>query len=490
MDKLKQYKLKQSLGIFLIVLVSVLLILFAVGGFLFGINCFSLMVIPTGNPEVELEYGSDYQELGAEVRIVGTLVFRSGIPVDTTVTTSGTVNTDVLGTYKVDYHTSWHHWEGTGKRIVHVVDNTPPEIHLISADTKYTVVGEPYIEEGYTAVDAYDGDLTYRVRAVEQDGVITYKVSDNSGNETVVQRQIRYYDPVVPTIVLSSGTVSVPAGDDYLEPGYSAWDNGDGNITEWVEIYSDFNKYLAGTYKMTYVVSDSQGNETKAEREIIVTPKELPEEVMPEGKVIYLTFDDGPSEHTRKLLKILNDNEVLATFFVCDRDEYDVLSEIVDLGHTIAIHSRTHNYGKIYESVDAYFADLLFMRSRILELTGMETNLVRFPGGSSNTVSKFNPGIMTTLAKAVQDCGFTYYDWNVDSNDAGGAKTADEVFRNVTNGIEWAMERYGFAIVLQHDTQEFSIDAVARIIQWGKENGYTFLPLENNSPTIHHDINN
>ena len=490
MDKLKQFKLKRKLKIFLISLVSILLILFAAAGFLFGVNTFSLMVIPVGNAQEEMEYGSAFQDRGADVRLVGSLVFRSGIAVDAEVSASGTVNADTIGTYEITYDATWYYWDGTATRTVQVVDRTPPVIQLATIENQLTVAGEPYAEEGYTAVDEYDGDLTDRVIAVEQEGVVTYTVSDNSGNETVIQRQIRYYDPVVPTILLNGGTVSVSAGDDYVEPGYSAWDNGDGDITDRVEIFSDYSKYLTGTYKMTYVVSDSQGNETRVEREINVVPKELPEEVMPEGKIIYLTFDDGPSIHTRKLLEILNENGVLATFFVCNRDESDVLSEIVDLGHTIAIHSRTHNYGKIYESVDAYFADLLYMQNRILELTGMETNLVRFPGGSSNTVSKFNPGIMTTLTKVVQDCGFTYYDWNVDSNDAGGARTADEVFENVINGVQWAMDRYGFAIVLQHDTQEFSIDAVARIIQWGKENGYTFLPLESNSPTIHHELNN
>jgi len=132
----------------------------------------------------------------------------------------------------------------------------------------------------------------------------------------------------------------------------------------------------------------------------------------------------------------------------------------------------------------------IWMRKRIYETTGVETMLVRFPGGSSNTVSKFNPGIMTTLTQAVEDCGYTYFDWNVDSDDAGKATTSDEVFDNVTKGIQWAMREYGFALVLQHDTQRFSIDAVERIIKWGKANGYTFLPLQPNSPGMHHVLNN
>ena len=486
MEKLKQYKLKRGIAISLIAVSAVLLILFAVACFLFGINRFSLTVRLSGEPEMELEYGESYQEPGADVYLVGSLVFRSGIPVDSEVTSSGTVNSDVLGTYEITYETAWGYWKATQTRTVQVVDKIAPLITIVTLEDQLTVVGEPYVEEGYSAVDEYDGDLTDRVTAVEGNGVVTYRVTDHSGNETVVHRQIRYYDPIAPELVLTGGTVTVPAGEDYIEPGYSAWDNGDGDITDWVEIFSDYNKYLAGTYKMTYVVSDTYGKTTTMEREIVVTSKGIPESVMPEGKIIYLTFDDGPSDHTRKLLEILKRNEVQATFFVCNRDEIDVLPEMVAQGHTVAVHSRSHNFGKVYESVDIFFDDMLYMRNRIYELTGVQTNLIRFPGGSSNTVSSFNKGIMTRLTQAVTDMGYQYFDWNVDSNDAGGARDSDTVFENVVTGVQWQR----VSIVLQHDTQDFSVDAVERIICWGLENGYRFLPLEPNSPGCHHEVNN
>ena len=113
--------------------------------------------------------------------------------------------------------------------------------------------------------------------------------------------------------------------------------------------------------------------------------------------------------------------------------------------------------------------------------------LLRFPGGSSNTISKdYSKGIMTRLAAAVTERGFTYFDWNVDSNDAGGAKTADEVFNNVIKGVKNKQN----SVVLQHDMKSYSVDAVEKIIVWGLKNGYTFLPLDANSPTCHHGINN
>lgn len=162
------------------------------------------------------------------------------------------------------------------------------------------------------------------------------------------------------------------------------------------------------------------------------------------------------------------------------------MQRIVEEGHAIAIHSVTHNYKKIYESPDAYFADLRQMQQNILDATGVTTTLVRFPGGSSNTVSCFNEGIMTELTQAVQDHGYVYFDWNVDSNDAGGAKDRQTVYANVIRGVL----RQNISIVLQHDTQSFSVEAVEDIIQWGLANGYTFLPLEETSPGCHHQVNN
>lgn len=490
MNKLQQYKLKRGIGIGMIVLSAILLVLFAVGVILFGVNDFVLQAVPVGEAHTVLDYGQPYEDSGCEVRLCGSRFLREGFPVNGEAIAEGEVNTDVLGTYTVTYHVSWLRWESETQRKVEVVDRKAPRITLITIEDQLTIVGEPYVEEGYSAVDEYDGDLTDRVSATEENGVVIYRVSDHSGNETVVYRQIRYYDPVAPELKLTGDAVTMYAGDPYVEPGYAAWDNGDGDITDWVEIFSDLNPYLAGEYEMTYAVSDSYGNETTAKRSIYVLPKDRPKTVMPQGRIIYLTFDDGPSEYTKKLLEILKRNNVKATFFVCDTEHVLMLPEIVKQGHSIGVHSETHNYGDVYASVDAYFDDMLWMRKRIFEATGVETNLVRFPGGSSNTVSKFNPGIMTTLTQAVEDCGYTYFDWNVDSDDAGKAATADEVFGNVTKGIQWAMKEYGFALVLQHDTQSFSIDAVERIIKWGKENGFTFLPLQANSPGMHHVLNN
>lgn len=487
LTKTGQYKLKRALLRAGIVLAVVLVLLTAAAAVLFGVNRFSLLVIPVGEQEMVLSPGDSFIDPGAEARLVGTLFFQRGIPVHANITRQGGVDPSTAGDYTVRYTAKLFRWEGKGERSVHVIDNRAPTITLTSIPGYYTIPGEAYVEEGFSAYDDYDGDLTDRVERVEKDGFVTYTVSDSSGNRAQVRRKIHYYDPVPPQITLQGEqTVSLNTGESYTEPGFTASDNCDGDITELVSVAGEVNGYVSGTYKLDYTVSDSTGNTTTVSRTVVVNPKPQPETVTPDGKIIYLTFDDGPSQYTEQLLDVLAKYNVKATFFVINSGYTDVLKRMAEEGHSIGIHSVTHDYKAIYADADTFFSELRQMQSIIQEKAGITTTLVRFPGGSSNTVSCFNPGIMTRLTQAVEDSGYQYFDWNVDSNDAGGAKTADTVFKNVTNGVSGRT----ISIVLQHDTKGFSVEAVERIISWGIANGYTFLPLEPTSPGAHHGVNN
>ena len=246
------------------------------------------------------------------------------------------------------------------------------------------------------------------------------------------------------------------------------------------------DKDRAGTYTLTYSVCDRTGNSAKIQRNVVVEAKGIPSTVVPEGKVIYLTFDDGPGPYTRQLLEVLEKYGAKATFFVVNSKYNDVLPDIVKAGHSIGVHAKDHDYESIYASAEAYFTDLLAMHKIILEETGVETYLMRFPGGSSNTVSRFSEGIMTYLTRAVEDMGFRYFDWNVDSDDAGKTKKAEKVFDNVIAGVE----KHRVSIVLQHDVKDYSVEAVEKILIWGLENGYQFLALDMTSPMAHHGVNN
>lgn len=203
---------------------------------------------------------------------------------------------------------------------------------------------------------------------------------------------------------------------------------------------------------------------------------------------IYLTFDDGPGEHTGRLLDILKKYNIKATFFVTGRgDDADILREYQE-GHTVALHTFSHNYKYVYSSVENYFADLVQVAARVKNITGEEAKIIRFPGGASNTVStKYDGGIriMSILTQEVLKRGYVYFDWNVSSNDAANATSADAVYTSTVTHL-----KEGPNVILQHDIKGYSVDAVERIIEYGMAHGYDFKALDPNSPAIRHEVNN
>ena len=471
------------------ILSAVLILVVAAYVFIFHINQFSLTVVLTGDSQINVEYGDSYEEPGAEVYLSGTLLWKNGmIPENAAIEVSGDVKEDTKGKYILTYRASYYSLQAAAERTVRIVDTVSPVITLIDVSDETILPGTQYVEEGYSAHDNYDGDITDWVVRTEGLGVVTYSVFDSSGNPATVEREIPYYDPLPPEIHLEEGEhITISVGTFYKDPGFTASDNADGDITELVETDGEeVLWYLPGTYQTSYSVTDSFGNVTSVTRTIDVVAEPRPEIVYPGGKVIYLTFDDGPGPYTSQLLNVLRKYGVKATFFVTDSGYDSVMRDIVNQGHSIGIHSITHNYEEIYASPEAFFSDLYGMQQIIYENTGVKTTLMRFPGGSSNLVSQFNRGIMSTLAEAVQDAGFQYFDWNVDSNDAGGAKRMETVLANVLGGVE----KNRISVVLQHDIHPYSVDAVEDIILWGLDNGYTFLPLQPNSPNLHHTVMN
>lgn len=204
-------------------------------------------------------------------------------------------------------------------------------------------------------------------------------------------------------------------------------------------------------------------------------------------KVIYLTFDDGPGIYTPALLDILEKYNVKVTFFVVGSSKLDYLDEIAQAGHSIGIHSNTHRYDQVYTDTDAFWSDFYALEDKIFQRTGIHTKLHRFPGGSSNTTSqKYCKGIMSTLVQEMKEKGYFYFDWNVDSNDAGGATTPGEVYHNVIT----AVQNKTTSVVLMHDVKPYTVEAIESIIRWGLENGYVFLPLSESSPEVHHTVRN
>lgn len=207
------------------------------------------------------------------------------------------------------------------------------------------------------------------------------------------------------------------------------------------------------------------------------------------GKFIYLTFDDGPAQYTDQLLSTLDKYGVKVTFFVtnCYPSYQNCIGKEYRAGHVVALHSYTHNYSTIYQSTSAYWNDFEKMESVIQSQTGSRTELFRFPGGSSNTVSRhYCTGVMSSLTRQAGQKGYTYYDWNVDSDDAGSTKTSDGVYNNITNGVA----RNKQSIVLCHDVKSYTVGAMDKTIKWCLQNGYTFRTLEPNGYTVHQKVAN
>lgn len=469
--------------------VLIFLVLLVLTGmvWLFYANAFVLDIQLEGEPELILEYGKPYEDPGAKAVLSGRWLLASGyFPPDAPMQVQSNVQSDVVGKYTVTYTTDYLLWLAKAQRNVRVVDTVSPLITLRTTG-KTILPGQPYEEEGFVAVDNYDGNLTDAVRRTEEMGVITYAVIDSSGNPAYVQRQIPYFDPLPPEILLEGEeALMIPCGTLYEEPGFTAVDNADGDLTGEVAVEGEVIWYQPGVYSIAYTVADTYGNVTQKIRTVTVEGQSWPEAVYPNGRVIYLTFDDGPGPCTGQLLDLLKQYGVKATFFVTNSGYDNTMARIVREGHSIGIHTMTHDYNTIYASEEAFFADLYGMQDIIYRNTGVKTSLMRFPGGGSNLVSSYNQGIMTRLSRAVQDAGFQYFDWNVDSNDAGGALKSDTVAANVIGGVQ----NQRVSVVLQHDIHGFSVEAVEDIIVWGLENGYRFLPLKPDSPTMHHTVLN
>lgn len=264
-------------------------------------------------------------------------------------------------------------------------------------------------------------------------------------------------------------------------------------VNSKLEIY---NKIINENEKLSNKIQKEENiyNDNQKSIEINKGKREELEKVIYEhegkvnGKIIYLTFDDGPSIYTDEILDILDKYNIKATFFVvCSKNLSEYSKKYVEKGHTIGLHSCTHKYSDIYSSEESYFNDLNKLSNIIEESSGYKSKYVRFPGGSSNTISKFNKGIITRLSNMLSEKGYKYYDWNIDSNDAGGANK-EQIYSNVIGTLE--NNDRNISMVLMHDTKIATKDALDEVIKKALEMGYTFGNINDYTPEVHHYINN
>ena len=192
-----------------------------------------------------------------------------------------------------------------------------------------------------------------------------------------------------------------------------------------------------------------------------------------ESNRVYLTFDDGPTSQTQEILDILEKYNAKATFFVVANESDEAIQaykNIVEAGHTIGIHSYTHEYTEIYSSLEAFQKDVTRMADMIYNITGVRTRLYRFPGGSANTVCATSK---EELIRWLDAEGYIYYDWNALSGDAvtKGLSTTTLV-NNVMDGVN--KKKNGASIVLMHDlaTRHNMVEALEPLLQRLQEEGY------------------
>lgn len=201
-------------------------------------------------------------------------------------------------------------------------------------------------------------------------------------------------------------------------------------------------------------------------------------------KKVYLTFDDGPSDQTGKILDILKKNKVKATFFVVGKNTEEakkLYRRIVLEGHTLGMHSYSHNYDQIYSSVDAFGKDLKKLQNYLYQMTEVKPYIYRFPGGSSNNcVSDITPYI-----QFVEKQGWIYYDWNALSGDALDFQApADQLNANILKDVR----KQKSSVVLMHDLHEAqnTTKGLDSLIQTLKKEGYQILPITKNTKPVHH----
>jgi peptidoglycan/xylan/chitin deacetylase (PgdA/CDA1 family) len=442
----------------------------------------------SGDKDLLAEAGEEFVDPGAEAYFTGNLFGRTKTPVELLVESA--VDPSRIGDYTIKYSAEAFGKSAESYRVVHVRDTTPPVITLRHEEGYLASWLVGYTEEGYTATDSFDGDLTDKVVRTAADDVITYSVVDSAGNESCVERVIEY-GISEPMIRLVDGEeIEIGSSFSFTDPGYEATDESGNDLTSYVQVTGEVIPYELGTYELNYSIMNEQGETATAHRTVRIVPQTPVETVIPEEKTIYLTFDDGPGPYTEQLLNVLARYDAKATFFVTgsDPDYFDLIGRAYSEGHSIGVHCYCHDYNVVYASRDAYFRDFQAMEDIIYEQTGSYTKLFRFPGGSSNTVSRnYCYGIMSTLSKYMTDMGYVYFDWNVDSGDAlGGAKSSYEVANNVAAGCS----ENTVNVVLQHDTKGFSVSAVETILRWGRNHGYVFKALDESSYGAHHGIAN
>lgn len=434
----------------------------------------------TKSPQVELHKAFDANKNIKKV--------RNGKVKEVSIDTSK-IDIEKLGKYPVTY--TYHKSKYTMQ--VQVVDTVAPTFDIKDMEIDLGMSVEPkdmvsnVKDDTSTQIDfkqKYDFTKEGKHKVIVQ-------VKDESNNITEKEAMITVVKDSEKPILEGVNDISVRVNGkiDYLQ-GIVAKDNRDSKPKVEVDD-SKVNLQVAGSYIAKYTVTDRSGNKNVIERKVIVEEqKEIGSSQQSGDKVVYLTFDDGPSANTAKILDILDRYQAKATFFVTGngQDYNYLITEANKRGHTIGLHTFSHDYASVYASPVAYFNDLDRVGSMVEGLIGYRPRYIRFPGGSSNTVSRhYYSKIMSILSSQVIEKGYQYYDWNASTGDAGGNNVP--VTTLISGGT---LSNANNIMILAHDTnaKNTTVEALPAIIEHYQKLGYRFEGISDNSFAPHQGINN
>jgi peptidoglycan/xylan/chitin deacetylase (PgdA/CDA1 family) len=204
-------------------------------------------------------------------------------------------------------------------------------------------------------------------------------------------------------------------------------------------------------------------------------------------KTVYLTYDDGPSENTSAVLDVLKEKGVKATFFVTAQNKDEPytkpdLERMITEGHTIGLHTYSHNTWQTYKSAYSTLEDLNKENEWLIQTVNVKPNILRFAGGSATFNAE--PAVMKEVIRSVTDRGYKYFDWDIVSgDDLAVTVPADELAHTVISGCQGL----DTVVVLMHDNPIATTtpEATAMIIDELRAQGYTFAPITPNTRETH-----
>jgi peptidoglycan/xylan/chitin deacetylase (PgdA/CDA1 family) len=346
-------------------------------------------------------------------------------------------------------------------------------------------------------------DKTINEQSINDEGINDKTINDEAINNEAINNEIINNEPIY-NKVLSNGIINneIQNKEDFLNKtsifNASSTEISDENLAEEHQT-SDSDKTALYENENAAITKDDNGEsaselgnkdesgEQKSNKKANKSKVKNEDEInnlsngIYSGKKVYLTFDDGPSMYTDDILDILAEHNVKATFFVIgntDKRSKDLYKRIVEEGHTLGMHSYSHIYKKIYNSLEDFDKDFTKLWKLLYDTTGYKPSIFRFPGGSDNLVNKNG---MEDFIRYLNKASITYYDWNVLNGDATGIEyTKEQLINNVLEGV--AIKET--PIVLMHDaqTKKTTVDSLPGLLDALISGGAEILPIDEDTP--------